>query len=128
MRSKLRSKIMMSAVALATLAAAAPAFADDEGPDQRPSFPMPAATFKQHIDAKQAKMREHAEKRISQLPADQAKDARAKLDAKLAAMNAEVAKAIADGTVTKEEAQAVRAAGGHGKGGDCDHHHGGDKK
>ena len=92
----MRSKIIVSAVTFMALAAAAPAFADDEAPDRHPSFPMPAATFKQHIDAKQAKMRQHAEKRIAQLPADQQKDARAKLDAKLAAMNAEVAKAIAD--------------------------------
>lgn len=36
-------------------------------------------------------------------------------------MNAEVAKAIADGTVTKEEAEAVRAAGPQrGGGGHCD--------
>jgi hypothetical protein len=42
-------------------------------------------------------------------------------------VNAEVAKAIADGTVTQDEAKAVRAAsprGGHG-GGHCD---GKDKK
>ncbi len=125
----MRSKIIVSAVTFMALAAAAPAFADDKAPDRHPSFPMPAATFKQHIDAKQAKMRQHAEKRIAQLPADQQKDARAKLDAKLAAMNAEVAKAIADGTVTKNEAHAVRAAGGHEKGGGaCDHHEGGQKK
>lgn len=122
----MRSKIIVSAVTFMALAAAAPAFADDKAPDHRPSFPMPAATFKQHIDAKQAKMREHAEKRIAQLPADQQKDARAKLDAKIVAMNAEVARAVADGTVTKNEAHAVRAAGGHGE--RCDHHKGGGEK
>ena len=63
----MRSKIIVSAVTFMALAAAAPAFADDKAPDRHPSFPMPAATFKQHIDAKQAKMREHAEKRIAQL-------------------------------------------------------------
>jgi hypothetical protein len=36
---------------------------------------------------------------------------RAKFEAGVAAQNAEVAKAIADGTVTKDEAKAVRAAG-----------------
>lgn len=125
----MRSKLIVSAVTLMAVAVAAPAFADDKAPDQRPSFPMPAATFKQHIDAKEAKMREHAEKRFAQLPADQAKEARAKLDAKIAAMNAEVAKAVADGTVTKDEARTAWAAGGHGKGGGaCDHHRGGEKK
>lgn len=121
----MRSKILIPAVALFSLSLAAPAFADESGARQRPSFPMPAATFQAHVQAKQAKIREHAEKRFAKLPAEQAKEARAKLDAKIAAMNAEVQKAVADGTVTKEEAKAVRAAGGgHGKG----HCGGGEKK
>lgn len=92
-----------------------------------PSFPMPAAAFQQHVTARQAKARERMEKRASQLPADQAKDLRAKFDAGVAKVNAEVAKAVADGTVTKEEAAAVRAASPHGVGhggGHCDKGHG----
>jgi hypothetical protein len=114
----MRKKLMFSAVTFMALAAAAPAFADDKGGHQKLQFPVPAATYKQHVDAKQAKIKEHMEKKIASLPAAEQKDARAKMDAKLAAMNAEVAKAIADGTVTKEEADKVRAAGG-GHGGHC---------
>lgn len=113
----MRSKIIGLVVALSALVAV-PAFAQ-EGKGERPSFPMPAATFKQHVDTRMQKAREHMEKRASELPADQAKEVRAKFDAKLAKVNAEVAKAIADGTVTKEEAQAVRAATPHRGHGDC---------
>jgi hypothetical protein len=122
----MRSKIIAIGLALGTLIAV-PAFAapaqggaptrGEKG--EKIAFPIPAATFKQHIDARMTKAREHMEERASKLPADQAKELRAKFDASVAAMNAEVAKAIADGTVTKEEAQAVRAAsprGGHGHG------------
>jgi hypothetical protein len=114
----MRKKLMFSAVTFMALAAAAPAFADDKGGHQKLQFPVPAATFKQHVEARQAKMKEHVEKKIASLPADQQKEARAKMDAKVAAVNAEVAKAIADGTVTKDEADKVRAAGG-GHGGHC---------
>ena len=57
--------------------------------------------------------------------AAEAQALRASFDAATAKVNAEVAKAIADGTVTKEEAQAVRSAGPH-RGGD--HCEGKDKK
>jgi hypothetical protein len=113
-------KMMFALAATFASLVALPALAD-EG-HQKPSFPMPAAQFKQHVDAKQAKMRERMEKRASSLPADQAKDVRAKFDAAVAQVNAEVAKAVADGTVTKDEAAAVRAASPHhGKGGGCEH-------
>ena len=111
---------MFSVVTFMALAAAAPAFADEgKTGHQKLQFPVPAATFKQHVDARQAKMKEHMEKKIASLPAAEQKDARAKMDAKVAAVNAEVAKAIADGTVTADEAAKVRAAGG-GHGGHCD--------
>lgn len=117
----MRSKIIVAVgLALSTLIAV-PAFADQaqggaQGRGEKGehmAFPVPAATFKQHVDARMAKAREHVEARASKLPADQAKELRAKFATSQAAMNAEVAKAIADGTVTKEEAQAVRAAGPH---------------
>ena len=114
----MRKKLMFSVVTFMALAAAAPAFADDKAGHQKLQFPVPAATYKQHVDARQAKMKEHMEKKIASLPAAEQKEARAKMDAKVAAVNAEVAKAIADGTVTKEEAEKVRAAGG-GHGGHC---------
>ena len=115
----MRTKILAIGLVLGTLASAT-AFADEgkgDGKGPHMTFPVPAATFKQHVDARQAKMRQHMEERASKLPADQAKDLRAKFEASVAAQNAEVAKAIADGTVTKEEAQAVRAASPHHGGG-----------
>jgi hypothetical protein len=108
----MRSKIVAVVVALSALVAL-PALAD-EAKGSRPSFPMSAATFKQRVEARQAKAREHFEKRASQLPADQAKELRDRFAATAAKVDAEVAKAIADGTVTKEEADAVRAAAPHG--------------
>jgi hypothetical protein len=116
----MRKKLMFSVVTFMALAAAAPAFADDNKTShQKLQFPVPAATFKQHVEQRQAKMKEHMEKKIASLPADKQKEVRAKMDAKVAAVNSEVAKAIADGTVTKDEADKVRAAGG-GHGGHCD--------
>jgi hypothetical protein len=124
----MRSKIVAIGLALGTLVAV-PAFADpaqggaprgEKG--EHVSFPIPAATFKQHVDARTTKARARMEERASKLDANQAKELRAKFEADLGAMNAEVAKAIADGTVTKDEAKAVRAAGPHGggHGGNCE--------
>lgn len=126
----MRSKIIAIGLMLGTLIAV-PAFVDPaQGGASRGdraekgehiAFPIPAATFKQHVDERMAKARAHMEERASKLPADQAKELRARFEAGAAAMNAEVAKAVADGTVTKEEAQAVRAAGPHrGHGGHCE--------
>ena len=114
----MRSTFFAAALALGTLVAA-PAFADDaKGP---PTFPIPAATFKQHVDARMTKARAHMEERAQKLGAEEAKALRAKFEQQAAQVNAEVAKAIADGTVTKEEAQAVRAASPHGRhGGHCE--------
>lgn len=112
----MRSKIVAAAVlALASLVAV-PAFAKGDGGAK---FPMPAAEFKAKVDARTAKAKERMEQRAAKLPADQAKELRAKFDAGTAQINAEVAKATADGSVTKEEAQKVRevakAARPHGK-------------
>lgn len=114
MKSKLIGAVLFGLSCLM----AVPAMAD-EG-HKGASFPMAAATFQQHVTARQAKAREHMEKKAATLSADQAKELRAKFDANIAKQNAEVAKAVADGTVTKEEAQAVRAASGHGGGHHCD--------
>ena len=131
----MRSLIATAAIALASLVAmpafAAPADAQGQTPAKtrtegdragKKHFPMPAAEFKAKVDTRMAKARQRMEERAKDLPADQAKELRAKFDAAAAKVNAEVAKAVADGTVTKEEAQAVRAAGpqrGHG-GGHCE--------
>ena len=114
---------LVAAVAAAVLGVSlvsATAFAAGEGQTrEHASFPMPAAQFKTKIDARMAKARTHMEERVSKLPADEARVERAKFDQKVRDVNAEVAKAIADGTVTKEEARAVRAVAPHGKG--CEH-------
>jgi len=121
----MRSKIIAVGLALGTLVAL-PAFAQGQGgKGERMAFPVPAATFQQHVAEHVAKARARMEERASKLPADQAKELRAKFEAGVAAQNAEVAKAIADGTVTKDEAKAVRAAGPHGGRGSCE---GKDKK
>lgn len=111
----MNSKILAGVLALGTLVAA-PAFAQGEHDGGHASFPMPAATFKQHVDARMAKARQHMEARASKLPADEAKELRAKFDATAANVDAEVAKAVADGTVTKDEARAVRAVTPHHRG------------
>jgi hypothetical protein len=115
--------IIAAGLMLGTLVAT-PAFADDT--KGGPTFPIPAAQFKQRVDARQAKAQKHMEERAAKLPANEAQALRATFAAATAKVNAEVAKAIADGTVTKEEAQAVRAASPHRGGG---HHcEGKDKK
>jgi len=115
----MNSKLVAAVTVALSCLVAVPAFADEA--HKGPSFPVPAAQFQQHVTARQAKAREHMEKKAASLSADEAKELRAKFDANMAKQNAEVAKAVADGTVTKEEAQAVRAASGHGGGGHhCD--------
>ena len=122
----MRSTIVATVLALATFVAV-PAFAAPaQGTATAPAktqraerdkgakhFPMPAAEFQAKVNARQAKGRARMEEKAAQLAADQAKELRAKFDATIAKVNAEVAKAVADGTVTKDEAQAVRAASPH---------------
>ena len=114
----MRSKILATFVALAALvvtpaiASAAPEGAKPakvhEGEKGKASFPMPAAQFKQKVDSRITRARERMEKRAAKLSADDAKQLRSKFDAGVAQVNQEVAKATADGTVTKDEAQKVR--------------------
>ena len=113
----MRSTIIAIGLALSTLLAV-PAFADEGR--SAPNFPVPAAQFQQHISARQVKAREHMEARASKLPANEAQALRAKFDERIAKENAEVAKAVADGTVTKDEAKAVRDASPHGGKGHCE--------
>jgi hypothetical protein len=120
----MRSIIVATALALATLVAV-PAFAAPaqgvapaktqraEGDKGGKHFPMPAAEFKAKVDKRMAKARAHMEERAAKLPANEAKELRAKFDATAQNVNAQVAKAVADGTVTQEEAKAVRAANPH---------------
>ncbi len=116
----MRSTIFAAAIALATFVAVpATAMAGDK--HDAGNFPMPAATFKQKVDARQAKAREHMEKRAATLDGERAKELRSKFEAGVAKINAEVGKATADGTVTKEEAEAVRKIAREARGGHRNH-------
>ena len=122
----MRNAIVATVLALATLisvpAFAAPGGAQGTVPGKtqrgeqgegKKHFPMPAAEFKAKVDKRQAKARQHMEERASKLPANEAKELRAKFEETIKKVNVEVAKAVADGTVTKEEAHAVRAVSPH---------------
>lgn len=91
----------------------APATHRAEGDRAGKHFPMPAAEFKAKVDKRMGKARAHMEERVAKMSPAEAKEARAKFDAVAANVNAEVAKAVGDGTVTMEEAKAVRAANPH---------------
>ena len=120
----MRSVIVAVVVTLASLVAV-PAFAAPpqgnapaktqraDGNKAGKHFPMPAAEFKAHVDKRMAKSRARMEERVAKMSPAEAKEARAKFDTVAANVNSEVAKAIADGTVTKDEAKAVRAANPH---------------
>ena len=81
-------------------------------------FPMPAAEFKAKQDAHVTKGRARLEERIKakNLNAEQAKQFRERFEARLAKVNQAIAKATADGTVTKDEAKEVRKAAHEGRG------------
>lgn len=119
----MRSFVTVIAVTLASLVAV-PAFAAPsdgapaktqraDGDKAKKSFPMPAAEFKAKVDQRQAKARARMEEKAKGLDAAAAKELRDRFNANVAKVNTEVQKAIADGTVTKEEAKAVRQASGH---------------
>lgn len=117
----MRSKIMAAVVLAVASLVAVPAFAKGKV-DHTKNFPMAAAAFKAKVDARTAKAKQRMEEKAKQLPADQAKELRAKFDAGVAQIDAEVAKATADGTVTLDEAKKVREVaksvrphGKHGK-------------
>ncbi|MBS2016693.1 MAG: hypothetical protein JST00_27665 [Deltaproteobacteria bacterium] len=120
MRSFVTAIVLTLASLVAVPALAAPS--DDstpaktqraDGDKAKHAFPMPAAEFKAKVDQRQAKARARMEERAKSLDAAQAKELRDRFNANVAKVNAEVQKAIADGTVTKEEAKAVRQASGH---------------
>ncbi|MCL2778436.1 MAG: hypothetical protein FWD73_10570 [Polyangiaceae bacterium] len=110
----MRSIFVITSLAIATLATV-PAFAGPAGEapakvshGDQSKFPMPAAEFKQKVEARQAKARARMEERASKLSAEEANALRAKFEAGTATINAEVEKIIADGTVTAEEAKEFR--------------------
>lgn len=122
----MRSTIVAAVLAISTLFAAAPAMAGEHGgKDGKSNFPVAAATFQQKVTARETKARARMEERASKMSAQDAQALRAKFDAGVAKVNAEVAKATADGTVTKDEAKAVRQVAKELGGG---HHHKGGKR
>jgi hypothetical protein len=99
---------LIAALALAvTTAIAVPALAHENPQD----FPMPAATFQKHVERRLERARARMEERIAEhnLTDAQAKEVRARFDTVAASVGVEVQKAVADGTVTLDEARAVRA-------------------
>jgi hypothetical protein len=99
---------LIAALAIAvTTAIAVPAIAHENPQD----FPVPAATFQRHVEHRIARARARMEEKIAQrnLPDAQAQEVRAHFDSVAASVQAEMQKAVADGTVTLDEARAVRA-------------------
>jgi len=112
MRMMFRSCLVLAA-ALCSLPAAAQARPDAPSEirhDGDAKFPMSAADFRQHISDHLQKARARMEEHIAnkQLPKDQADQLRAQFDAAVPKINAKVDEVCSDGTVTKEEAEAVR--------------------
>jgi hypothetical protein len=97
---------LLLAFPLVTFAATAGA---EEGKSKH-NFPMSAVDFQSRQDARVVKMRAKLEERImsKKLDAEAAKAKRAKFEARIAAVQGAIDKAKADGTVTKDEAKAVR--------------------
>jgi hypothetical protein len=111
----MRVTLFASALTLGTLLAAVPAAAYSQPPalagmqDERDAkFPMTAAEYREHVSRHLEKARARMEEHIGQLPADQAEARRAHFKAAVAQINAKVDEVCADGTVTKDEADAVR--------------------
>ena len=100
--------VSLIVIALVT-GAAVPALACDK--DGEASFPMNAAAFQEKVDAKVSRIRARTEERVSGMTAAQAKQERARVEAVLVSIQTAAKKAVADGVVTAEEAQTVRAAG-----------------
>lgn len=119
------------AVTLAPLAA----FAGEGGGQrhEKMKFPMAAAEFRAKVTARQTKHKERMEKFLAEkkVPAEKAKEIRDRSAQNEAKVNAKVSEVIKDGTVTEDEAKAVReiARAGHPhKGPHGKHGKGGQKK
>jgi hypothetical protein len=107
--SSFRTLAASVALSLSLVLASSAAFAGEKA-GHGLAFPVAGATFKQKADARIEKRRTRLEERITKknLPADQAAQLRARFAEKSAKISAAVDQAVADGTVTKEEAQAIR--------------------
>jgi hypothetical protein len=114
----MRVTTVLSALGLGAILSALPLAAHAQPParapagvtdDREPKFPMTAADYRErmsrHIEKARARMEEHITAR--QLPQDKADEIRARFRGAVAKINAKVNEVCADGTVTKEEADAV---------------------
>jgi hypothetical protein len=112
MRSLLAAAFSLSALVLPHTASAEPS---------KPKFPMPAAEFQSRASAHTEKARAHLEARIAdkKIEAEKAKALRERFETAVAKTKLAIAKAVADGSVTREEAKEVRTvarANRHGHG------------
>ena len=114
--STFRTIVSSAALSLSVVLASSAAFAGEKDGAGKMAFPVAAATYKQHVDARLEKQKTKIEERIAnkKIPADKAEQMRARFNERRAKVNAAVEKAVADGTVTKDEAKEVRKATGHG--------------
>ena len=121
MKSPIKLVTALVTLTLAT-ALAVPAFAD--GNHQKASFPMAAAEFNQHVEARLAKHQAKLENTIKEknIAADKATEMRAKFADRATKVRAAAADAEKDGTVIADEAKAVHIAGGG------NHHRKGEQK
>ncbi len=114
MTHSIRASLLAFTLSLGTLVAT-PALAHD---GNGAKFPMTAAEFKQKFDARAAKAKTRMEAHAAKLSPADAQALRTKFQAAQAKIDAEVQKVIADGTVTKDEAKAVRSLAHSLRGGD----------
>lgn len=91
---------------------AAPTKEDKKGgKDNKPmTFPMPAADFEAQIEERVNKAKEKLEKVTAKMDASTAAAVRKQFNLAIEAMNKQVKKATADGTVTAVEARRVQEA------------------
>jgi hypothetical protein len=123
-----RKLAALAALSLSLVVGSGVALAGEKGDHPKLNFPVAAAEYQAHVEArlekKRARMEEHLTKKS--VPADKAAEIRTRFNEGAAKVKAQVAQAVADGTVTKEEAKAVRQAGKGMHGGK--HHGKGHKK
>lgn len=72
------------------------------------TFPMPAADFRQKVDARRQQMKARFEEHAKDMPAEKVAEIRANVAQTESKVDAKLTEITADGTVTKEEADALR--------------------
>jgi len=110
-------KISKWVLAVVLAALPATALAGEKGEHEKMKFPVAAAEFRAKVTARQSRHKERMERFLTEkkIPADKAKEIRERAAQTEAKVNAKVSEVIKDGTVTEDEAKAVReiARAGH---------------